>query len=226
MGVNWVMFGSSGLQQRSPAGPLASYNACVPQQDGENTHVKVVANTGGVLGLGMTPHEILPRPGRTIVDVDGVPFKGPKTKHAKWHKLVIHHYVLKSRAEFAGKHARGSGAGNVKGWEFFDFVDGISNSTCSWGQGISRAFFASRPRLRPPKGSHLCGLRSKQLAAAAAAGAGTGAAGVLLEGGEVADAAGQQVQQQQGGDDAGAGGTGGAAESAARDASSAYGEQE
>lgn len=41
LGVNWVMFGSSGLQQRPPAGPLASYNACVPQQVGENTHVKV-----------------------------------------------------------------------------------------------------------------------------------------------------------------------------------------
>ncbi|WIA22986.1 hypothetical protein OEZ86_009904 [Tetradesmus obliquus] len=204
-------------------------------RDGENTHVKVVANTGGVLGLGMTPHEILPRPGRTIVDVDGVPFKGPKTKHAKWHKLVIHHYVLKSRAEFAGKHARGSGAGNVKGWEFFNFVDGISNSSCSWGQGISRAFFASRPRLRPPKGSHLCSLRSKQLVAAAAA---AGAAVGLQEAGEAVDAAGQQAQQQQpqhqqpqqqqqqqqSGD--GDGGTDGAADSAAEDASSAYAEQE
>jgi hypothetical protein len=48
---------------------------------------QVVANTGGVLGLGMTPHEIIPRPGRSIVDVDGVPFKGPKTKQAKWHKV-------------------------------------------------------------------------------------------------------------------------------------------
>jgi hypothetical protein len=35
----------------------------------------------------MTPHEILPRPGRTIVDVDGVTFNGPKTPHAKWHKV-------------------------------------------------------------------------------------------------------------------------------------------
>jgi hypothetical protein len=35
----------------------------------------------------MTPHEILQRPGRTIVDVDGVTFNGPKTPHAKWHKV-------------------------------------------------------------------------------------------------------------------------------------------
>jgi hypothetical protein len=41
LGVNWVMFGSSGLQQRPPAGPMASYSACVPQDNQENTHVKV-----------------------------------------------------------------------------------------------------------------------------------------------------------------------------------------
>jgi hypothetical protein len=59
------------------------------------TSCQVVANTGGVLGLGMTPHEILPRPGRTIVDVDGVPFKGPKTPHTKWHKVLLDlHFVL------------------------------------------------------------------------------------------------------------------------------------
>jgi hypothetical protein len=41
LGVNWVMFGSSGLQQRPAAGPMASYTACVLQEDAENTHVKV-----------------------------------------------------------------------------------------------------------------------------------------------------------------------------------------
>lgn len=41
VGVNWVMFGSSGLQQRPPAGPLASYTSCVPQAHWESSHVKV-----------------------------------------------------------------------------------------------------------------------------------------------------------------------------------------
>jgi hypothetical protein len=47
LGVNWVMFGSSGLQQRPPAGPMAGYNACVPQDNQENTHVKVRRSSGG-----------------------------------------------------------------------------------------------------------------------------------------------------------------------------------
>ncbi len=46
---------------------------------------QIIANTGGVLGLGGTPHEVLPRPGRSVVDVDGNPFNGPKTPSAKWH---------------------------------------------------------------------------------------------------------------------------------------------
>jgi hypothetical protein len=49
--------------------------------------LQVIANTGGVLGMGGTPHEVLPRAGKTIVDVDKVPFKGPKTLQAKWHKV-------------------------------------------------------------------------------------------------------------------------------------------
>jgi hypothetical protein len=140
---------------------------------------------------------------------------------------VLHHYVLKSRAEFAGKHARGSGAGNVKGWEFFDYVDSVSNSSCTWGQGISKAFFASRPRLRPPKAGHPCNmLHSKQVVAAAAAGA--------KEGFEAASSAAEAAKQQlQSGDavvDAGGSSSGGvgevADESAVDDGSSAYAEQD
>jgi hypothetical protein len=52
--------------------------------------LQVIANTAGVLGVGGTPHEVLPRAGKSIVDVDKVPFKGPKTPQAKWHK-VRHH---------------------------------------------------------------------------------------------------------------------------------------
>lgn len=49
--------------------------------------VQVIANTGGILGVGPTPHEVLPRPGRSTVDVDGLAFKGPKSPHTKWHKV-------------------------------------------------------------------------------------------------------------------------------------------
>lgn len=138
-------------------------------------------------------------------------------------QLVLHHYVLKSRAEFASKKARGSGAGNVKEWSFFNYMDNLSNSTCTWGENVSKAFFASKPRLRPPRGpSHPCSLRSKQLATAAAAAtapdgvlAAAGAAGFHGQamqrpdvrkqrqpeqgaaGGDAADAAGSEFAEQE-----------------------------
>ena len=52
---------------------------------------QVIANTGGVLGIGGTPHEVMVRANKSIVDVDKVPFKGPKTPHAKWHKVGMRH---------------------------------------------------------------------------------------------------------------------------------------
>jgi hypothetical protein len=39
--------------------------------------------------MGFTPHEVLQRPGKVVVDVDHTPFKGPKTKTAKWHKVGL-----------------------------------------------------------------------------------------------------------------------------------------
>ncbi|KAF8066394.1 glycosyltransferase family 92 protein [Scenedesmus sp. PABB004] len=223
LGVNWVLFGSGGLAERPPGGPLASYTACVPRGHWESTHVKMIANTGAVLGLGGTPHEVLPRRGRVVVDVDGVPFTGPKTPTAKWHKLVLHHYVLKSRAEFGAKRTRGSGAGNVKDWAFFDYMDALANATCGWGPRLSAAFLSSGPRLRPPRGgAGPCGRARGGGGGGGGTGGGEDARGAALPadageraleggagGGGEPDAAGA-AQQPGGGGGVGGGGEAGA----------------
>lgn len=41
IGINWVLFGSSQLQDRPRGGPLAAFTSCVPQEHWESTHVKV-----------------------------------------------------------------------------------------------------------------------------------------------------------------------------------------
>jgi hypothetical protein len=41
LGVNWVLFGSSGHLARPAEGPLGAYTACVPRTHWESTHVKV-----------------------------------------------------------------------------------------------------------------------------------------------------------------------------------------
>jgi hypothetical protein len=68
---------------------------------------------------------------------------------------VLHHYVLKSRAEFVAKKARGSGAGNRKDWAYWEYIEKLSNQTCSAGLAVSEAFFASGPQLALPQRARL-----------------------------------------------------------------------
>lgn len=119
LALNWVLFGSSGHKTRPRAGPLGSYTACVPRSHHESTHTKVIGSTAFLSDMGGTPHQAEFRPGATIVDADGAPTQTPKSDTARWDTVALYHYVLKSRAEFADKMGRGSGAGNVKTWEYW-----------------------------------------------------------------------------------------------------------
>jgi hypothetical protein len=47
LGVNWVLFGSSGLERRPEQGPLAAYTKCIPRAHDESRHVKVGNAPGG-----------------------------------------------------------------------------------------------------------------------------------------------------------------------------------
>lgn len=50
------IFGASGHLSRPPGSTLASYTACYPEQDLENTHVKSIANMDHVWRPGQDPH--------------------------------------------------------------------------------------------------------------------------------------------------------------------------
>jgi hypothetical protein len=150
LALNWVLFGSSGHKTRPQGGPLASYTACIPASHPESTHVKVIAHTASLLDMGGTPHEAQLRPGASVVDADGAPSSAPKSDAARWASVALYHYVLKSRAEFADKMGRGSGAGNIKTWEYWDYVEPLATGTCTHALDVSAAFLASKPRLRPP----------------------------------------------------------------------------
>jgi hypothetical protein len=52
VGMNWVLFGSSGHLVRPTEGPLAAYTTCIPQTHWESTHVKV---RGGMLQASVSP---------------------------------------------------------------------------------------------------------------------------------------------------------------------------
>jgi hypothetical protein len=80
--------------------------------------------------------------------------------------LVLHHYVLKSKAEFVAKQARGSGAGNKKDWGYWEYVEKLANNTCLEGLPVSKAFMDSQPALGLSKSAHvLQGCHQKAAAA-------------------------------------------------------------
>lgn len=58
LGVNWVIFGSSGHTRRPQGGVLVNYHACLPAQHEQNTHVKIIANTKYLLTMGDDPHRV------------------------------------------------------------------------------------------------------------------------------------------------------------------------
>jgi len=138
--LNWVLFGSSGWAARPPGGVLASYTACLPPDDPENTHVKSIVRVARTLRVGRDPHHFLYTPGgpgalngRGQVVPGGVASAlGP----AAYEFLALHHYATKSRAEYAAKMARGSGMGNAKEWGWFDSVDRRCRAVCEGGVGM------------------------------------------------------------------------------------------
>ena len=81
-------------------------------------------------------------------------------------QLVLHHYVLKSKADFVAKKTRGSGAGNKKDWGYWQYIEQLANETCTDGIPVSKAFMSSQPRLGLPQSAHvLQGCHQKAAAA-------------------------------------------------------------
>lgn len=58
LAINWVVFGSSGHKQRPVGGVLVNYRQCLPLQQEQNQHVKVIANTAHLMTAGDDPHRV------------------------------------------------------------------------------------------------------------------------------------------------------------------------
>lgn len=148
LALNWVLFGSSGHVTRPVGGPLASYTKHLPQDHRESTHTKVIGYLPKMWEIGPDPHTVYLHNGWPALDASGNETFMPRSDGARWDTAVIYHYVLKSKAEYASKMARGSGAGNVKTTMYWDYIEMYANETCTHGAQVSAKFMASRPRLR------------------------------------------------------------------------------
>ncbi len=128
VGVNWMVFGTGGHQER-PAGlvtrnyvrrgrtdVVVAYDAYLkapgldPARAGSywpmNSHVKSIVQPGRTLRP-VTPHHFAYRDGALAVTENGVAFDGPWSPTVSLSRLRINHYWSKSFAELAAKTARG-----------------------------------------------------------------------------------------------------------------------
>lgn len=58
LAINWVVFGSSGYKTRPQGGVLVNYRQCLPLDQEQNQHVKVMANTAHLMTIGDDPHRV------------------------------------------------------------------------------------------------------------------------------------------------------------------------
>ncbi|WP_333679381.1 glycosyltransferase family 92 protein [Dyella sp.] len=143
VGVNWVMFGSAGHQQKPPGGVLENYlrrgdlNGGVPYAhlrlpDGsyrsENAHIKSIVQPSKVAAC-KNAHFMLYADNARAVDENGQPIDGPFTSRVSVNKLRINHYWSKSEEECRRKFDKGFADGKgSRDWNEFLAHDEILNS--------------------------------------------------------------------------------------------------
>ena len=55
---------------------------------------------------------------------------------ASWEHIVLNHYVLKSREEFAAKVARSNGMNDPKPASYFDEIDALATEDCTYAADL------------------------------------------------------------------------------------------
>eukprot|EP00884_Botryococcus_braunii_P016178 jgi/Botrbrau1/3243/Bobra.174_1s0015.1 len=89
LGVNWRVFGSSGLINKPEGGTLANFISCIPQEDGESTHIKTIVHIPFGKEMGRDPHHALYIPGKFAVDENFARIDGPRTANASYRRICV-----------------------------------------------------------------------------------------------------------------------------------------
>ncbi|KAI0128882.1 hypothetical protein BJ170DRAFT_594703 [Xylariales sp. AK1849] len=136
LGINWQMHTSNGQLTRAES-VRETYTQCIfddPENNGhesDNKHVKTIVRTQDYGGP-INPHMFHLAEGKITVGEDGEQidhwaFRQPITRD----RISLHHYAVKSRAEYEEKMARSNAMSQPKGWEFWEHVEnGIPHIPC------------------------------------------------------------------------------------------------
>ena len=113
VGINWLMFGSNGIKEKTNEKQIFKFNKCLPENNVIQTHIKTIGKPELITGF-QTPHNCVYSAGN-CVDVNGNVINSPFTKVPIHSKIWINHYYCKSEEEFTNKIKRGRA--DIKGDE-------------------------------------------------------------------------------------------------------------
>ena len=134
LGVNRVMFGSSGHEHRPAGNTLANFCRCWSKGVGR---VKTIANTAYV-HRALNPHQFSYLDAKVAVNENFAPIVGHATASHQSARIAVYHYVLKSRQQYEEKMLRGAGDRSHKDVTFFEDVEVAAVDECwdavNWSQ--------------------------------------------------------------------------------------------
>ena len=109
VGVNWAIYGTSGLKKRPTGLITENYKLRAENEYYLNVHIKCVCNPRLVTNY-ISPHyPLYIRGGYTIKEAYGTRIIGWGANRIIYKNLRINHYYTKSEEEYAAKRARGLG---------------------------------------------------------------------------------------------------------------------
>jgi Glycosyl transferase family 2 len=122
--LNWAIYGSSGRTEAGEGLVIERFTRRGPQELAVNHHAKAFVRVADCEGPADNPHAMVLRSGRYAdpngKDVDWDTSKGFATgitTRVVWDAIRVDHFIVKSRAEFAAKQARGAMLHQERNWD-------------------------------------------------------------------------------------------------------------
>lgn len=138
LGINWLMFGSSNHTKRPEGGVLVSYVHTMAKDDPVHKHIKTIANTAYAQAF-VTPHHIsFNQKDKFTVTENIQGMGGPWSPFPSHKKIVLLHYFVKAKDEFAEKVRRGAGGGGRKTMKDFDDYNNKATHPCDWAVPLGK----------------------------------------------------------------------------------------
>ncbi|KAI8824419.1 uncharacterized protein EV422DRAFT_485841, partial [Fimicolochytrium jonesii] len=129
VGVNWQVHNSNNLTERPPSARKGFTRCIVDDPEQDNRHIKSIVRTA-YYSYPTSPHSFFTTDDTITVGENGdkvdYAFRRPITRQ----RMALHHYVVKSKAEYAAKVQRGNGMDQPKGWDFWDHVEKMPSVDC------------------------------------------------------------------------------------------------